>query len=93
MPEDFWAEEDQRSQELDSFLKENKMGGYASELPPDAYAEDDDTESPAQTDETAPTDDDEAESAETPTEEAGDQPVEISDIDEAVNELTKRKPM
>jgi hypothetical protein len=94
LPEDFWAEEDAQRQSLEQIVAENGLGGYNEALPEDAYAEDEVAEeSPVQTDETGPTGDNEAESAETPPGEIGDQPVEISDIDEAVNELTKRKPM
>ena len=94
LPEDFWAEEDASSKAQDAFVLENDLvvdTGAESDTGEDS--EDDTGETPVQTAETGPSDDESGNPEEMSTEEAGDQPVEINDIDEAVNKLTKRKPM
>ena len=91
LPEDFWAEEDASSKAQDAFVLENDLvvdTGAESDTGEDS--EDDTGETPVQTDETAQTEEATAETEETHTKEAE---AKTDDIDEAVNKLTKRKPM
>ena len=87
LPEDFWAEEDASSKAQDAFVLENDL---VVESDTGEDSEDDTGETPVQTDETAQTEEATAETEETHTKEAE---AKTDDIDEAVNKLTKRKPM
>lgn len=87
LPEDFWAEEDASSKAQDAFVLENDL---VVDTGAESDTGEDSGETPVQTDETAPTEAAAAETEETPTKEAE---AKTDDIDEAVNKLTKRKPM
>ncbi len=80
--------------QLEKECAEIEAQGYTVDIPNEInVGDEEDGQSPVQTAETGPSDDESGNPEEMSTEEAGDQPVEINDIDEAVNKLTKRKPM
>lgn len=77
--------------QLEKECAEIEAQGYTVDIPNEInVGDEEDGQPPVQTDETSPSDDEADEPEEMSTEEAEDQP---SEIDEAVNELTKRKPM